>query len=334
MDFPVQKSSHKPSRDSIDSAGAAVRFMAIGLIVVLISIAAGPAHADDDEAFSVFKLNVPGKLLQHRVEDLDGDGLDDILVIHRKGLEPDETRWVSVFWQDGARGFGTAPDQSWEIDRDAGVLDIGDVAGDTRKEICYLTNKGVRYYPINGGVYENRSRRLFDATGIVVFPSKRTIPMIDFVRDWNEDGSDDVAIATFESLAIYKRLDGDTFELNNDISIEPETGIYRVRPHGRDESTAGLRTSYTFPNVHLLDFNADDLRDLITTTDDRVVVYLCGQDRLFETEPSTNHLFDVRTQQEKIEDRGEIETFVEDLNQDGYADADRPHPQSSTRQRA
>ena len=126
----------KLSRASFSSPnnGAAVRLLAVVIAAVIMAAIvvigfAGAVNAEDDDAFTVFKLNVPGKLLQHWVEDLDGNGLEDILVIHRKGLEPQETRWVSVFWQDETKGFATAPDQSWEIDRDAGVLDIGDVAG-------------------------------------------------------------------------------------------------------------------------------------------------------------------------------------------------------------
>ncbi|UCH85385.1 MAG: VCBS repeat-containing protein, partial [Candidatus Latescibacterota bacterium] len=145
-------------------------------VFITVGGAAAPALAVDEDAFAVYKLSVPGELLQHRVEDLDGDGLKDILVVHRKGLEPHETRWVSIFWQDRSKGFATAPEQSWEIDLEAAVLDIGDVAGDPRKEICYLTNTGIHFYPINGGEYKIESVGLFDARGMVVYPAKRDIP--------------------------------------------------------------------------------------------------------------------------------------------------------------
>ena len=134
-----------------------------------------PVGAGDDETFDVYKLSVAGELLQHWVEDLNIDGRKDILTVHRKGLRPDETRWISIFWQSPERGFATAADQSWEIDLDAAVLDIGDVAGDYRKEICYLTNSGVRYYPIGESTYQTEPVRLLDAQGLVVFPSKSDI---------------------------------------------------------------------------------------------------------------------------------------------------------------
>jgi hypothetical protein len=304
--------------------GRTMSGVVIGLTTLLVVLVGAPAPtvAADDDAFDVYKLSVPGKLLQHRVEDLDGDGLKDILVVHRKGLEPEETRWVSVFWQNAEKGFATGPEQSWEIDLEAAVLDIGDVAGDPRKEICYLTNIGIRYYPMDGDMFENESAHLFDAQGLVVHPARRTIPMIDFVRDWNGDGSDEVAIATFEGLSLYIRGDDGGFNPEDQILVELDTHIGR-RWSGQhsDQNTTGLSTTYTFPDVHQLDYNGDGLSDLIATTEDRVIVYLQQPDGTYETTASTDHLIDVRTQEEKIEAYAEIETLVEDLDGDGYADA-------------
>jgi hypothetical protein len=293
----------------------------VALTAVFLLAAPTAGGAGNDDAFVVYKLNVPGRLLQHWVEDLNADGFKDIFIVHRKGLHPHETRWVSIFWQDAGEGFGTAPDQSWELDRDAAILDIGDVSGDLRKEICYLTNTSVRYHPIGEGAYETESVHLLGAQGIAVYPSKRSVPMINFVRDWNGDGKDEVAIAGFEGLFIYSRGADGAFSSGEMIVIELETQLDRVDTPGNDSKTVGIDASYTFPNIQLLDYNNDGLRDLIATTEDRVIVYLQQSDGTYSKTPTTNHLFDVLTQQEKIEGIAEIETLVEDLNVDGYADA-------------
>ncbi len=279
------------------------------------------ADAGDDEAFDVYKLNVAGELLQHWVEDLNTDGRKDILVVHRKGLRPDETRWVSIFWQSPERGFATAADQSWEIDLDAAVLDIGDVTGDDHKEICYLTSSGVRYYPIGESAYETESVHLLDARGLAAYPSKRSIPMIDFVRDWNNDGKDEVAVPSFDGLSIYSRDPSGAYTSDNVVLVEIETSLRRIWGHGRNSNTFGLVAAYTFPNVQLLDYNNSGIPDLIATTEDRVIVYLREANGMYATEPTVSRFFDVLTQEEKIEGIASIETLVEDLNQDGYADA-------------
>ncbi|MEJ2720655.1 MAG: VCBS repeat-containing protein, partial [bacterium] len=105
------------------------------------------------------------------------------------------------------------------------------------------------------------------------------------------------------------------------ILVELDTRISSSREEGSNDNTTGLTTRYTFPNVQLLDYNGDGLPDLIATREDRVTVYLQQSDGSYETTASTDHLFDVRTQEEKIEAYADIETLVEDLDGNGYADA-------------
>jgi hypothetical protein len=145
--------------------------------------------------------------------------------------------------------------------------------------------------------------------------------MINFVRDWNGDGKDDVAVASFQGLSIYSRGADGAYSSGGMVLIELDTELNRVRTPGSDDKTVGIAVSYTFPNIQLLDYNNDGLRDLIASTEDRVIVHLQQPDGTYETTATTNHLFDVLTQQEKLEGIAEIETLVEDLNLDGYADA-------------
>jgi len=233
------------------------------LVVLSIACAASVSQAKDDEMFRIYKLSIADKLLQHWVEDLDGDGLEDIFVVHTKGLEPDHTRWVSIFWHDAERGFGGAPDQSWELDEDAAVLDIGDVAGDASKEICFLTGDGVRYYPLSGHTYDETPVGLLEAAGLAVYSSKESIPMINFVRDWDGDGRDEIGVATFEGLWIYRRDTAGTFGTENRILVEVETRIGRRHDRDQGDWTVGLHASYEFPTIQLLDFNGDGRDDLL-----------------------------------------------------------------------
>ena len=86
------------------------------LMVILVAGGIATAAAGDDPLFALWELSVADKLADIDTADLDGDGLEDIVIIHIKGLRPDETRWISIFWQSASGGFSTAADQSWEID--------------------------------------------------------------------------------------------------------------------------------------------------------------------------------------------------------------------------
>ncbi|MGD8414463.1 MAG: VCBS repeat-containing protein [Candidatus Latescibacterota bacterium] len=292
-----------------------------GLVLALLA-AATTAHADDPPMFAVYKLSVPDYLQYHWIEDLDNDGRKDILVVHRKGLPPDETRWVSIFWQGADGSFATAADQSWELDKEAVVMDIGDVAGDPKKEICYVTPADVRYHELEGRLFGVEPKVLFETKGLAVFPSKTRVPLINFIRDWNDSGMDDVGIFAFEGLVIHSARQPGQYNSKNLLHIDLETSMGQsYSPRGNDDRTKGLHASYDFPNLTLLDFNNDGTKDLIANTDEKISVHLRGADGMFSPDADWDFEFDVLTQEEKIEGFAEVDTDVEELNDDGYADA-------------
>jgi len=288
--------------------------------VALLVWSIGVAVADDEPMFAVYKLSVPDYLQHHWIEDLDNDGLKDIMIIHRKGLPPDETRWVSIFWQGTDGSFSTAADQSWELDQDAVIMDIGDVAGDPKKEICYLTPTDVRYHAMDEGKFRVQPDTLFEAEGLAVFPSKRRVPLINFVRDWNGNGRDDVGIFTFDGLVIHSADQPGRYNLRHLVRIDLDTSMNRSYSRGNDDKTIGLYARYRFPNLTILDFDGDGSNDLIANTDEEVAVYL-SSDGSYSPDADYGYFFDVLTQEEKIEEFAEVDTDVEDLNDDGFADA-------------
>ncbi len=276
----------------------------------------------EEEVFKLSTLSVADRLLYLEAEDLNLDGLKDIFIIHRKGLQPEETKWVSIFWQMMDGGFSTAADQSWELDSLAISIDIGNVAGDERMELCILTPTGVSYYSLDGDVYEIDSRVLFNTSDMAgMFPSKRTVPVIDFVKDWNGDGHDEVAVFKFNGLSIFHPDSSGAYTIENALEMELRTAIGRVRSEGELEQTPGLYMAYSFPSMKLLDFDGDGFKDLCATRQGWFRVYMRRQDGFFEAKPAIDHYFDVLTQKEKIEGIANVQTLVYDLNNDGMGDA-------------
>jgi len=295
--------------------------MSCVIIFLLISSTVG-LSADDKPEFLISKLGIADKLLDIHVEDLDLDGLKDILLIHRKGLSPNESRWISIFYQSPNKGFSPAADQSWEIDTLAVIMDTGDIAGDSKKEIIYFTSGEIRYYPITGSFYETSPSVLFQIEGMMISPSKTNIPLVNCVKDWNDDGKDEIGVFKFDGFLIYSRDSSGSFTSENIVSIKLDT---RVRSWGIDNydgfKTSGLTSSFSFPSINLIDYNNDARRDLIVTNKDMLSVYLKGKDGSFSPASEKEINFDVRTKKEKIEGTSHTTTTIDDLNADGYADA-------------
>jgi hypothetical protein len=283
--------------------------------------AASARAAGADATFAVSRLSVADKVLDLLTEDLNNDGLKDIMVIHRKGLVPHETRWISIFWQNGDGRFATAADQSWEIDTTAVVIDVGDVIGDAKREIVCITPTDVRYYTMVDGSFGTRASTLFETNGLAVFPAKGVIPWIDFARDWNGDGRDEVGVFLFEGLAIFMPDPKGAFISRGALPMELDTRMWGREFFMEPGVTTGLTARYSFPDIRLVDFNADGRPDIVAAAQDKVMAYRQDGSGAFAAESGYRMDFDVSTQKEKLEEIATLQTIIADVNNDGYADA-------------
>jgi len=292
------------------------------LALLLLMSLTDNLSADKKPAFSISKLGVADKILDIHVEDLDLDGLKDILIIHKKGLSPNESRWISVFYQNINNGFSPAADQSWEIDTLAVIMDTGDIAGDSKKEIIYFTADEIRYYSINSAFYETSSSFLFPVKGMMFLSSKKSVPLINCIRDWNDDGKDEIGVFKFDGFSIFSRDSSGCFTSENNISIKLDSHVTSWGIDNYDGfKTSGFTSSFSFPSINLIDYNNDDRRDLIVTKNDKLSVYLRKEDGSISSHSENDTNFDVRTKKEKIEGTSYTKTTINDLNADGYADA-------------
>lgn len=275
----------------------------------------------DDKNFSLSKLGVAGEILALVPADLDADSLVDIMVFHKKGLPPEESRWVSVFWQAQDGTYGTAPDQAWELDQNATVADVGNVDNDPELEVCYLTGGAVRYYQMAGRAYSDVSQELFPCSTLTVFPSVNQVPVADFVRDWDGHPGDEVAVFDFQGLDLYRKGANGSYATNAAMHIDLRTRISAEGETTERDRISGVNASFRFPDITIADQNGDGLKDIIATIDDKVQVYAQVSDGSFTSEPTVTLDFDIRTQEEKQSDNTELRTVVADLNNDSYADA-------------
>ncbi|MCD6379876.1 VCBS repeat-containing protein [bacterium] len=292
------------------------------VIMFMLMIFSNGSSADKKPEFLISKLGIADKILDIHVEDLDLDGLKDILITHSKGLSPNESRWISIFYQNPSNGFSPAADQSWELDTLAVIMDTGDIIGDSKKEIVYFTSDEIRYYSITGLFYQTSSYVLFDIKGMMLAPSKANIPLVNCVRDWNDDGKDEIGAFKFDGFSIFSRDSAGCYISENRVSIKLDTqvGKSRIDNYGGFK-TSGLTSSFSFPSINLIDYNNDGQRDLIVTKNDKLSVYLRGKDGNFSLLSEQWIDFDVRTKKEKIERTSFTRTTIDDINADGYADA-------------
>ena len=209
-----------------------------------------------------------------------------------------------------ARGYGIG-----------GEVDVGDVAGDAKLEICYLTSTSVRYYQLAGRTFAHDNPELFPCTTLTVFPSENQIPTADFVRDWDGRPGDEVAVYDFDGLDLYRADSEKRFTTGSAMRIDLRTRLSTSSEGKNQQRIAGVRASFRFPDITIGDYNGDGRTDLIATIDDHLQVYPQLPDGSFGGDAAASLTLDIRTQEEKRDDNTELQTMVADLNNDGYTDA-------------
>lgn len=229
------------------------------------------------DLFRVYDVRFEGKLLYYHVEDLDNDGLKDLLVF----TSPEETgaesqRWVSVYLQE-PDSFPAAPAQRFRLP-EAGILfDIGDVVGDSNKELVYFTDEGLAYLTFENGAFKTTPRKLFAGESIFMLADPETVGIWDFVADMNGDGRDEILVPQFRSCELFLRRPNDAGWTAHAIPLRmmPEVFAY-YNPRFSVGRHAGAR--YALPYMLFDDYNADGRRDLLAVYPDSLVVF-CQDER-------------------------------------------------------
>jgi hypothetical protein len=291
------------------------RSLALGLALILV-LAVWPAPCKADK-FAAYGMRVLDRITEIAPADLNGDGYEDLVVLHTKGRTPDIERWISVFWHKPDGGFSSAADLTWRLPEEVAAVDVGDVSEDPGMEIIALTPEGA-------SIIDTETSGSFSLESIVsgvkgaILPSRDDVPIVDFVQDWNGDGRDDVAI--FGSGELYLFLtDGNGLSSSPQIcELETEIGLSVERGENGprlDEVSVTRR----LPNLSPVDLEGDGDNDLVAYWDNEVRFYLQENGR-FSATPDAASRLDLITEEDREEDDYRFEVSVVDVDGDGMAD--------------
>jgi hypothetical protein len=273
--------------------------------------------------FQSLNLSIEGRIKDLRVEDLNYDGLKDLLVVHIKGLSPRESRWLSIFWQKPDGSFNLTPDQSWEVDQQATVLDIGEISDQfAGQELLFLTKQGVSFYPLINNKYSEKPISLISHPAFTTCPEVDNLPITNFVQDWNQDGQEDIAIIDFGKLIIFFGDGKGSFSQKNEIKMDIEPFYLGYDPLDKSNDPTKIprfTATYFFPELNLRDYNGDGRKDLIAVQRDVLYWYRHNEEDKFEPLYIKKDL-DIRTEKEKKGEMVNLKMMVEDLNGDGLVD--------------
>jgi hypothetical protein len=290
------------------------RFHNIHVMLFLVFV---PLSQASGSFFDRTVLKTEGKIVDGTVEDLNDDGLLDILAVYTTGHHPHTRRWLAVFYQKEARIFDPSPNQIWEVDPRAAVLDVGDISSDPGQEIVFLTGDGVNFYLQREGTFATESRRLIETETIFALAEEEDLPTWNFARDICPDEGDEVLVSGFGEIELWCR-EGDAYQLQQTFPVKTSARVYAETP-GENYSYS-LRADYRVPRIDSKDFNNDDRTDLIVCWEDNVDVFLQKLDGAFPSTPDHELRMKLRTEEEIENNEVDLLVSINDLNDDGQMD--------------
>ncbi len=310
MSGPIPKM--KPGRDSgLKSILRLLPVLALALSIISIT---GCSGGQEPGAASVDELNLPGDLSDFIMADFNGDSLMEILALCTERLAPEPFRKGCLFYQSGG-AYSSDPDFVFDIPHDAVVFDTGDIDGDNRPEILYLSYDGLYAMKVTDGKVED-PRLVLNRTTIFYLPTTESVSYWDFYRILPQSNRTFLLIPTFSSLSIYS-VGTSGVEPVTDIPLQHRAaaqspGIIEMRDR------MALTYQYSLPVIEYYDYNGDGVEDMFIIDDTHMSIFAGTFHGGFKRDP-VDHSYEKLWPDAQGGDT-EFILQVEDLNRDGLAD--------------
>jgi hypothetical protein len=273
------------------------------------------------ERFAPQSFVLQGKILSVIPADLDEKGPAEIIVVSKTGIYPSEKRWISVFSADDIFRYGSSPRQRWEVDRDAAIFEVGDVAPFPGKEIFFITSSGIRYYARQErNRFATQSLTLLKVPTAAVASAAGSLPRSGLLADWHKDGRKMLMIPQFGVFKFFNLNASGNWNRAEQVSIVPRTFLQSDREDDGILRSYSFRLDYRFPRFATRDFNGDGRQDLLLTKEESIYVYLQNAGGHFSREPVPPIHLPGRPRGKQPDWNFSLQTIPADINNDGFAD--------------
>ncbi len=276
------------------------------------------AFAAEPPKYAMHTLELPDKLVNVVSEDLDGDGLKDIVAVSvRVGKKTTPLRTISIFYQRRGGDFSREPDQSFALSPSAAVFDVGTVNGSGKKAIGFIAPDGLYAYLPNGRQYGTKPALLIKAGCVFSQPDGLDLPRWPFFVESAGKGPDMVLLPDIGRLLVYSE-GGGSYRLINTLSFATQTNFTGGGENGPDRV---LTISHSIPVVEQIVFLSPSGRDLFVTWGDNADVWPKAQGAGYLERPSVRFrpgLLDTAKREEGSLDNASVQAV--DLDGDGRRD--------------
>lgn len=271
------------------------------LLLLAAAALAGPE-------FTETTIEVREKVDSSLLADVDGDGLQDVIV--QVGRRVDTHRLTA------AANF--ADPASVELPKKAFLFDLFPVSGEKACDLVYLTTDGVYALTWNGTGFVPQERALVQIPTLFEGESTGAPLRYPFASDVDGDGRQDLVVPQRQRLLVYLQRAGGTFQFSQRVPVDMQVRVETGGGSIQNQVASTVRV----PPYYVVDFNGDKLPDLGVVQADLLLVHLQKEGNTLPSTPSFEAVVGIdRKKPRKRLMTWEIPPVIEDLNADGLADA-------------
>ncbi|MCP5057627.1 MAG: VCBS repeat-containing protein [bacterium] len=286
-------------------------------LVVASLVLMGSPVAAADALFVRSKIEFPGKIEDHLLADVDGDGRLDVLVVHAAAGDRYDYR-LAYCRQKAEKKFDGC--EILDLSEDVRAFDVGNVDPAPGAEFVMVTTSGISWSAFEKDGFGPR-HTLTEVPSVFVGTDPDIPRPLDVLFDLDGDGRDELLLPG-QAGPTWVKPDGQV-----QLFESPAVVLYRLANRGADVNAVlsrGFQSRVTSemntPDAHVFDWNGDGRLDVVTQLDNVVRIFLQDGAGGLPSQPSRTVERSTLAEAELDSSfTGEVTSFAQ-LDLDGQAD--------------
>lgn len=272
-----------------------------------------PVYADDD-VFELREFSVADRIVAARFADLDGDGLDDLLVATLAGIPPTERRRLGVYWQRPGGGFPDLPSDRFDVPSDTAVFDVSDLDGEPGDELVFLRPDRVTLASFADRAASFRDLAVEGPATFAAAADERGFNRFKMVYDEYDEPL--LFVPQFGAVTI---LGADGSEVAR-LETARRANYVVARPASLVTFESDIQLFADLPRLTLGDVDGDGRPDVISTTRHEIRVFRFDTASGFPSEPTLALPIGLVGEADHWRGSGSVATTARDVDRDGRVD--------------
>ncbi|MDQ7780511.1 MAG: VCBS repeat-containing protein [Planctomycetota bacterium] len=316
---------------SLKTLCAALAVFAQAAIATPFAAAEDPAPIGT-ERFNTYALDFPGRAFEVFPQDINEDGLEDVVIVYFDDESETQGRLLTVYFQDRQNGFQPAARANLPLDPASSAVVLGNFDGAHGVDVGLITAEGVICHPFvdtPGAAADGAGKDSThptstagpaafsaEARSIIAHKSLLDLPQPDIIFVWigpedlDNNGLHDIVLPRTDGYTVFFQTEPGVFGRTSEIEV-PQ----------RNEVVDSPFEEYVFerklPRLVVIDFNGDGKKDLVLSYEDSFVCHLQDDKGGFPSAPSVKFASRFVTDAEKMNRIEASNIILEDLNMDG-----------------